>query len=117
MTLPVITVETPRARLAPLAAWLYGRPAERLHTFGVTGTNGKTTTTFLLDGALRTLGYHTGLIGTVELRVDTEVVPSTGTTPEAPDLHALLAVMLEHGVDACSMEISSHARLSTGSTD
>ena len=109
VTLPVITVETPRARLGALAAWLYGRPAERLHTFGVTGTNGKTTTTFLLDGALRTLGYHTGLIGTVELRVDTEVVPSTGTTPEAPDLHALLAVMLEHGVDACSMEISSHA--------
>lgn len=107
--LPVITIEHPRSCLGLLAAWLYGRPAERLHTFGVTGTNGKTTTTFLLDGALRSLGYHTGLIGTVELRVDTEVVPSTGTTPEAPDLHALLAVMLERGVDACSMEISSHA--------
>jgi len=107
--LPVIVVEEPRARLGSLAAWLYGRPAERLLTLGVTGTNGKTTTTFLLDGALRRLGRRTGLVGTIELRVDTEVIPATGTTPEAPDLHALFAVMVEHGVDVCSMEISSHA--------
>jgi len=107
--LPVVEVADPRARLGALAAWLYGRPAERLITMGVTGTNGKTTTTFLLDGALRALDHRTGLVGTVELRVDREVVPSTGTTPEAPDLHALLAVMVERGVDVCAMEISSHA--------
>ncbi len=107
--LPVVEVEAPRASLGDLAAWLYGRPAERMLTLGVTGTNGKTTTTFLLDGALRRLGRHPGLVGTVELRVDTEVLPSTGTTPEAPDLHALLAVMVEHGCDSCAMEISSHA--------
>ncbi len=107
--LPVILVEEPRARLGALAAWLYGRPAERLLTLGVTGTNGKTTTTFLLDGALRRLGRHTGLVGTIEVRVGAEAVPSTGTTPEAPDLHALFAVMVEHRVDVCSMEISSHA--------
>jgi UDP-N-acetylmuramoyl-L-alanyl-D-glutamate--2,6-diaminopimelate ligase len=107
--LPVILVEAPRSRLGALAAWFYGRPAERLRTLGVTGTNGKTTTTFLLDGALRALGHRTGLIGTVELRIGSESVASSGTTPEAPDLHALLAVMLESGVDVCSMEISSHA--------
>ena len=75
----------------------------------MTGTNGKTTTTFLLDAALRGLGRTTGLVGTIEIRVAGERVVSTGTTPEAPDLHALFAVMLEHGVTACSMEISSHA--------
>lgn len=106
---PVLVVPAPRAVLGDLAAWFYGDPGRRLATFGVTGTNGKTTTTFLLDAALRALGRTTGLVGTIEIRVGDERVVSTGTTPEAPDLHALLAVMLEHGVQACSMEISSHA--------
>jgi UDP-N-acetylmuramoyl-L-alanyl-D-glutamate--2,6-diaminopimelate ligase len=106
---PVLVVPQPRAVLGGLAAWLYGEPGRRLATFGVTGTNGKTTTTFLLDSALRGLGRATGLIGTIEIRVGEERVASTRTTPEAPDLHALLAVMLEHGARACSMEISSHA--------
>ncbi len=108
-TVPLLVVEEPRARLGPLAAWLYGRPAERLQTLAVTGTNGKTTTTFLLDGALRSCGRRTGLVGTVALRVGEEEIAATGTTPEAPDLHALLAVMVEHHVEVCSMEISSHA--------
>lgn len=107
--LPVLVVPGPRAVLGGLAAWLYGEPGRRLTTYGVTGTNGKTTTTFLIDSALRTLGLTTGLIGTIEIRVAGERVTSTGTTPEAPDLHALLAVMLEHGVQSCAMEISSHA--------
>jgi UDP-N-acetylmuramoyl-L-alanyl-D-glutamate--2,6-diaminopimelate ligase len=107
--LPLLVVADPRARLGDLAAWIYGDPGERLTGFGVTGTNGKTTTTFLLDSALRALGRRTGLIGTIEIRVGDERVLSTGTTPEAPDLHALLAVMLEHGVEVCSMEVSSHA--------
>ena len=106
---PVLVVPTPRAVLGGLAAWLYGNPGERLATYGVTGTNGKTTTTFLLDSALRRLGERTGLVGTIEIRVGDERVLSTGTTPEAPDLHALLAVMVEHGVTTMSMEISSHA--------
>jgi UDP-N-acetylmuramoyl-L-alanyl-D-glutamate--2,6-diaminopimelate ligase len=107
--LPVLVVEDPRGVLGGLAAQVYGRPADRLLMLGVTGTNGKTTTTFLLDAALQAAGRTTGLIGTVEIRVGAQRVESTGTTPEAPDLHALLAVMLEHGADACAMEISSHA--------
>jgi UDP-N-acetylmuramoyl-L-alanyl-D-glutamate--2,6-diaminopimelate ligase len=107
--LPALVVADPRGVLGGVAAQVYDRPAERLLMLGVTGTNGKTTTTFLLDAALRAAGRRTGLIGTVEIRVGDERVESTGTTPEAPDLHALFAVMLEHGVDACAMEISSHA--------
>ena len=76
---------------------------------GITGTNGKTTTAYLLDSALRALGRVTGLIGTVETRIGEERVKSVRTTPESADLHALFAVMLERGVDTCSMEVSSHA--------
>jgi UDP-N-acetylmuramoyl-L-alanyl-D-glutamate--2,6-diaminopimelate ligase len=107
--LPVLVVPDPRGVLGALAAQVYGLPAQRLLMLGVTGTNGKTTTTFLLDAALRAAGHRTGLVGTVEIRVGAERVVSSGTTPEAPDLHALLAVMVEHGVDTCAMEISSHA--------
>ncbi len=107
--LPVVTVDDPRSVLGPLAARVYGDPGERLLTLGVTGTNGKTTTTCLLDAALRAAGRRTGLVGTVELRVGDERIPSTGTTPEAPDLHALLAAMVERGVTVCAMEVSSHA--------
>jgi UDP-N-acetylmuramoyl-L-alanyl-D-glutamate--2,6-diaminopimelate ligase len=107
--LPVVVVSDPRARLGELAAWIYGEPAAALLTLGVTGTNGKTTTTMLLDSALRAAGRRTGLVGTVELRLGDEQIPSTGTTPESPDLHALLAAMVERGVTVCAMEISSHA--------
>ena len=107
--LPVAVVDDPRARLGELAAWVYGEPGTKLLTLGVTGTNGKTTTTCLLDAALRAAGRRTGLVGTVELRLGDERIPSTGTTPESPDLHALLAAMVERGVEVCSMEISSHA--------
>jgi UDP-N-acetylmuramoyl-L-alanyl-D-glutamate--2,6-diaminopimelate ligase len=107
--LPVLVVPDPRGVLGGVAAQIYGQPAQQLLLLGVTGTNGKTTTTFLLDAALRAAGRITGLIGTVEIRVGDEKAHSSGTTPEAPDLHALLAVMLEHGADACAMEISSHA--------
>jgi len=69
---PLLVVPTPRAVLGDLAAWLYGNPGERLATYGVTGTNGKTTTTFLLDSALRRLGERTGLVGTIEIRVGDE---------------------------------------------
>jgi UDP-N-acetylmuramoyl-L-alanyl-D-glutamate--2,6-diaminopimelate ligase len=107
--LPVLVVDEPRARLGALAAWIYGEPATKLLTLGVTGTNGKSTTTMLLDSALRAAGRCTGLVGTVELRIGEERVASSGTTPESPDLHALLAAMVERGVAVCAMEISSHA--------
>ncbi|MCB7137780.1 UDP-N-acetylmuramoyl-L-alanyl-D-glutamate--2,6-diaminopimelate ligase [Cellulosimicrobium marinum] len=106
---PVLVADDPRALLGPLAAWVYHQPAERLATFGVTGTNGKTTTTYLLDHALRSLGWTGGLIGTVEMRSGDRVLPSRLTTPEAADLQALLAAMREDGVHTLAMEVSSHA--------
>jgi len=114
--LPLLVVEDPRARLGELSAWLYGRPGEHLVTTGITGTNGKTTTAYLLDAALRADGRTTGVIGTVAVQVADEVLDATRTTPEAPDLHALLAVMLERGVTAVTMEVSSHA-LALGRVD
>jgi UDP-N-acetylmuramoyl-L-alanyl-D-glutamate--2,6-diaminopimelate ligase len=107
--LPVLVVETPREVLGRVAAAVYGEPAADLTLLGVTGTNGKTTTTYLLESALRALGRRTGLVGTVETRIGTEAVPSVRTTPEATDVHALLAVMREQGVQVCAMEVSSHA--------
>jgi len=106
---PVLVAEDPRTLLGPLAAWVYGNPAERLTTFGVTGTNGKTTTTYLVDHALRALGWKGGLIGTVEMRSGDRVLPSRLTTPEAADLQALLAAMREDAVSTLAMEVSSHA--------
>lgn len=106
---PVLTVDQPRARLGHVAAAVYGDPARDLLMLGVTGTNGKTTTTYLLESGLRAAGHRTGLIGTVETWVGPERVASVRTTPEASDVHALLAVMRERGVTACAMEVSSHA--------
>jgi UDP-N-acetylmuramoyl-L-alanyl-D-glutamate--2,6-diaminopimelate ligase len=114
--LPVITVTDPRAELGGLAAWLFGEPARKMQMFAVTGTNGKTTTTFLLDDALRHGGRRCGLVGTIETRILDQRLPSVRTTPEAPDLQALLALMVEQGADTCSMEVSSHA-LALGRVD
>ncbi|MFC1412408.1 UDP-N-acetylmuramoyl-L-alanyl-D-glutamate--2,6-diaminopimelate ligase [Streptacidiphilus sp. N1-12] len=107
--LPLLVVPHPRSVLGGLAAALYGRPAEQLLAIGVTGTNGKTTTAYLIEGGLRGAGRPTGLIGTVEMRVGQERIKSERTTPEATDLHALLAVMRERGADTVVMEVSSHA--------
>ena len=107
--LPVLVVDDPRAALGPVAAFIYGDPSERLRIFGVTGTNGKTTTSYLLEAGLRATGCTTGLIGTIETRIGDDSVPSTRTTPEASDLQALLAAMVERGVAAVAMEVSSHA--------
>jgi UDP-N-acetylmuramoyl-L-alanyl-D-glutamate--2,6-diaminopimelate ligase len=109
---PVIAVADPRTELAGIAAGVYGRPAERMTMFGVTGTTGKTSTTFLLAAALEAAGRRVGTIGTVGFRLGDEVLASsrtTVTTPEAPDLQALLAYLAERGADAVAMEVSSHA--------
>jgi UDP-N-acetylmuramoyl-L-alanyl-D-glutamate--2,6-diaminopimelate ligase len=107
--LPILLSPRPRAVLGGAAAVVYGEPAAGLLLLGVTGTNGKTTTTYLLDAVLRFAGRRTGLIGTIETRIADQRVPSVRTTPEAPDLHALLATMRERDVDVCSMEVSSQA--------
>jgi len=109
LSVPVLVVPEPRAALGGVAALVYGRASQELTMFGVTGTNGKTTTAYLIDSALRALGRVTGLIGTVETRIGEDRIKSVRTTPESADLHALFAVMLERGVDTCTMEVSSHA--------
>ncbi len=114
--LPTYVVESPRAVLGGLAAWVYGDPSAALTMFGITGTNGKTTTAYLLEAGLRAAGRSTGVVGTIETRVGDQALPSERTTPEAPDLQALLAVMRERGVDAVAMEVSSHA-LAMGRVD
>ena len=103
---PILLVEAPRAVLGDLAALVYGHPADAMRLIGVTGTNGKTTTAYLIESALRGLGARTGLIGTVETRVGDERLTSRRTTPEAPDLHAILAVMREAGTDSVVMAVS-----------
>lgn len=107
--LPVLVVPDARAVLGHVSADVYGRPADALRCLGVTGTNGKTTTAFLMEAGLRAAGHTTGLLGTVATRIGDESIPSARTTPEAPDLHALLAVMRERGASAVAMEVSSHA--------
>jgi UDP-N-acetylmuramoyl-L-alanyl-D-glutamate--2,6-diaminopimelate ligase len=107
--LPVLVVDDPRAALGPAASAIYGDPTSRLTVIGITGTAGKTSTAYLVESGLRAAGMTTGLIGTVETRLGDLVIDSKRTTPEATDLHALLAVALERGVTAVVMEVSSHA--------
>ncbi|NGZ99989.1 UDP-N-acetylmuramoyl-L-alanyl-D-glutamate--2,6-diaminopimelate ligase [Nocardioides sp. W3-2-3] len=107
--LPVLVVERPRAVLGEVAALVYGHPAASLRTIGVTGTQGKTTVTRLLDGGLLAAGVRSAVVGTVGTRIAGEEVRTALTTPEAPDLHGLFARMRELDVTACAMEVSSHA--------
>ncbi|WP_436698296.1 UDP-N-acetylmuramoyl-L-alanyl-D-glutamate--2,6-diaminopimelate ligase [Nocardioides sp. BYT-33-1] len=107
--LPVLVVAEPRAVLGTVAALVYDRPAAALRTVGVTGTQGKTTVTRLLDGGLLAAGVRSAVIGTVGTRIAGAEVPTALTTPEAPDLHGLFARMRELDVTACAMEVSSHA--------
>ena len=99
----------PRRLLAHVAARLAGDPSAALTLVGVTGTNGKTTTTYLLEGIWRAAGARTGVIGTIAYRFAGESRPAPFTTPEAPELQALLADMRQAGVTHVAMEVSSHA--------
>ncbi|WP_410655142.1 UDP-N-acetylmuramoyl-L-alanyl-D-glutamate--2,6-diaminopimelate ligase [Amycolatopsis sp. lyj-112] len=106
---PILVHPDPRAALGEIAAWIYGEPSLNLSVLGITGTAGKTTTSYLVDAGLKAAGLTTGLIGTVETRIAGERLASGFTTPEAPDLQALFAVMVEQGVTHVPMEVSSHA--------
>ncbi|MFY9919616.1 MAG: UDP-N-acetylmuramoyl-L-alanyl-D-glutamate--2,6-diaminopimelate ligase [Mycobacterium sp.] len=115
-SVPVLVRPDPRSVLGELAATVYGHPSRHLRVIGVTGTSGKTTTTYLVEAGLRAAERVAGLIGTVGIRIAGADLPSKLTTPEAPDLQALLALMLEQDVDTVVMEVSSHA-LSLGRVD
>ena len=106
---PVLVLADPRAKLGEVSCWVYGNPSSRIQLIGVTGTSGKTTSTYLLESGLRAAGHQTGQIGGVETRIGPDRLPSSLTTPEAPDLQALFAVMAERGVTAAAMEVSSHS--------
>lgn len=114
--LPVIRVLDSRKALAKLAAKFYDYPCAKLKVVGITGTKGKTTTSYLIRSILETAGYMTGLIGTIDYRIGKHVYPAPNTTPESVDLQALLAEMVKEGATHCVMEVSSHA-LALGRTD
>lgn len=108
-TRPVIVVDDVRAILGDVAAQIYGHPTEKLTVLGVTGTSGKTTTSYLLEAGLLASGHSVGLIGTTGTRINRTPVPTKLTTPEAPKLQELFARMVEEGVTHVVMEVSSHA--------
>ncbi len=109
--LPTVAVADPRAALPRLSAAFYGEPSRLLDLIGVTGTNGKTTTAYMVEGIFRTLGERTGLIGTIGATVNGRAVALERTTPEAPDLQRLFADMAQSGVRRCVMEVSSQGIL------
>lgn len=104
----VIEVKNSRLALAETSAAFYGHPSRKMTLIGVTGTNGKTTTAFLLDHILQQAGFNSGVIGTVNYHYAGRTVKSGLTTPEAPDLQAMLAEMAEAGVTHVVLEVSSH---------
>lgn len=103
------TVANARMALAELSASFFGRPSEQLTLVGVTGTNGKTTTTYLLAAIFEAAGIGCGRIGTVNTKIGNEERDAARTTPEAPDVQRLLREMVDRGLGACAMEVSSHA--------
>ncbi|MSO42902.1 MAG: UDP-N-acetylmuramoyl-L-alanyl-D-glutamate--2,6-diaminopimelate ligase [Candidatus Planktophila sp.] len=106
---PVLVAENPRRAAGVISAWLYEEPMRDLYSIGVTGTNGKTTVTTLLHQIMQAAGRESGLIGTVETRIGSDVLTSKRTTPESADLQALCAVMRERHMRNLIMEVSSHA--------
>jgi UDP-N-acetylmuramoyl-L-alanyl-D-glutamate--2,6-diaminopimelate ligase len=115
--LPEVVVDDVRAAMGPFAARFHGDPTAELRVVGITGTNGKTTTAFLVRGLLEAVGVPTGLLGTVKSVVGGVEEPVVRTTPEAIDLQATFRRMLDAGDHACAMEVSSHALALGRATD
>ncbi|HKB12103.1 MAG TPA: UDP-N-acetylmuramoyl-L-alanyl-D-glutamate--2,6-diaminopimelate ligase [Vicinamibacterales bacterium] len=107
--LPWTVVDDARRALAVLAVTFYRDPSHQMRVVGITGTNGKTTTAYLIASIFEAAGIRCGLLGTVAYRIGDEVREATRTTPEAPDVQALLREMVDRGSRACAMEVSSHA--------
>ena len=109
IAVPWIQVPSARAALAEMAAAFYGNPSEELALVGITGTNGKTTTSYVLSSIFEAAGIKCGRIGTIGYRVGGREVDAARTTPEAPELQRMLRDMVKEGCGACVMEVSSHA--------
>src|SRR5687768_11246274 len=114
LDVPVAQARVPAVRqaMALAAHEVYGRPSEAMALVGITGTNGKTTTTFLVEGMAAAAGLNVGLIGSVGAHLrgaDVAVERSTFNTPEAPDLHRILRDMADAGADLVAMEVTSNA--------
>ena len=106
---PWIVVGDARLALALLAAEFFGHPSRRMKVVGITGTNGKTTTSYLMQAIFEAAGIRCGLMGTVTYRIGDKEFAATRTTPEAPDVQGLMRQMVDAGCGACAMEVSSHA--------
>lgn len=116
LSVPQVIVGDSRRALAEMAGRFFDYPSRRLQLLGVTGTNGKTTTAYLLESIFRAAGRRTGLIGSIEYRIDGERFEAERTTPESLDLQQILAAMVSAGVEVAVMEVSSHA-LAMGRVD
>lgn len=105
----IIIVRDAREALAKLSCAFYKDPSKQVKLIGVTGTNGKTTTTYLLDSVFKEAGYKGAIIGTISHKIADQAIPSSQTTPESLDLQKMLRAMADQGVSFCAMEVSSHA--------
>jgi UDP-N-acetylmuramoyl-L-alanyl-D-glutamate--2,6-diaminopimelate ligase len=106
---PWIVVEDARLTLAWLAAEFFQHPSRHMRVVGITGTNGKTTTSYIVSAIFEAAGVRCGLMGTVKYRIGDREIAAARTTPEAPELQAMLREMVDGGSGACAMEVSSHA--------
>src|SRR5205823_4278767 len=109
VTVPWVVVADARLALALLAAAFYRHPSRDMQVVGITGTNGKTTTAYVIASIFDAAGIRCGILGTVAYRIGDELREATRTTPEAPEVQGLLREMVDRGSGACAMEVSSHA--------
>ncbi|MCK5594664.1 UDP-N-acetylmuramoyl-L-alanyl-D-glutamate--2,6-diaminopimelate ligase [bacterium] len=105
----IIKVSNTKKILPVIADTFYDYPSNRMNVIGVTGTNGKTTTTYFIDQIFRKAGHKTGIIGTINYRIGERIIPAVNTTPNPIQLRVLLSKMLEAGIETVIMEVSSHA--------